>query len=296
MADAHISLRELAVIAGVTNETVTARLRRLREANVLATTVLIDAAAAGYAASAVVRIKAPRPALRVLVGECAASPGCGFLSAAMGACDLVMVLLGVDLEDVRSTLRAATRGICDIRAVEIDVVTSVLAYDLGSLTLPIRPWPADRLPSPRPSLDDLDCALLAELTASGHESNREIARRLNVSDVTVRARTRRLEQGGLIRVVAGVDPVAAGDRQLFGMVFVRLDDESVLPSLTERSIVVTAVKTLGAADLVLQIGGQSVLELTDFVSELANLRGVRGLDVCYLTDVLLHQNHLARFG
>lgn len=289
------SVRDLAALVGMTDETVTGRLRRLRESNVLATTVVIDAETAGYGAGAVVRIKASQPAVTLLRERFAASEHAQFVATTVGACDLVVAILGRDLASVRSTLRCAIRGIDNVRVLSIDVYTGAIAYDLNSLTLPIRPWSPDALPAPRPTLDDLDKALIGQLAVSGHESNREIARRVNVSDATVRARVRRLERGGLLRVVAGVDPVVAGDRQLFVMVFVTLDDESVVTPLIERGAVTTAIRTIGKADLVLQLGGRAVHELGELVAGIAGLQGVRDVEVAYLTDVVLHRNHLARF-
>jgi DNA-binding Lrp family transcriptional regulator len=296
MAEPRSSVRDLAAHAGVTNETVTSRLRRLRESNVLALTVVVDSETAGYKAGAVVRIKAPRPAAALLQERFAAGGAAQFIAVAIGACDLVVSILGVDLAGVRATLRSAVRGVDNARVVGVDVVTGVLAYDTNALTLPIRPWSPGALPAPDPPLDELDCALIEQLSVAGHESNREIARRLEVSDATVRSRIRRLEDGGLMRLVAGVDPVAAGERRLFAMVFVSLDDESAIAALMPRATVVTGVTTIGAADLVLQIGGRSVHEVSGFVAELASVAGVRDVAVAYLTDVVLHHNHLARFA
>ncbi|MGH3556512.1 MAG: Lrp/AsnC family transcriptional regulator [Mycobacterium sp.] len=295
MQEPRTSARDLAARVGVTNETVAARLRRLREADVLATTVVIDSETAGYAAGAVVRLKAPQRSLNTLTKRFASCPFAQFVAAAMGACDLVVAILGVDLAGVRATLRTAIDGVDNVRVLAVDVVTGAITYDVNSLTLPIRSWSPEQLPAPQPSLDDLDCALIRQLAVAGHESNREIARRLDVSDATVRARIRRLEHGGLIRVVAGVDPIASGQQRLFAMVFVALDDDSALTPLLERGTLFSAVKTLGTADLVLQIGGRAVHELIDLVAELAALDGVRDLWVAYLTDVVLHRNHLARF-
>jgi DNA-binding Lrp family transcriptional regulator len=295
MRDPRTSVRDLAAHVGVTNETVTARLRRLREANVLATTVVIDSETAGYAAGAVVRIKAPQPTVDILKKRFTASPSVQFLAAAMGTCDLAVAILGVDLASVRATLRSAIGGVDNVRVLAVDVVTGAVVYDVHTLTLPIRSWSPDQLPAPQPPLDELDRALIAQLAVAGHESNREIARRLEVSDATVRARIRRLEHGRLMRLVAGVDPVATGERQLFAMVFVTIDDDSVLTPLIERGGVTTCVKTIGTADVVLQIGGSAVHELSDLVTELSGLDGVRDVAVAYLTDVVLHQNHLARF-
>ena len=295
MEEPRTSVRELAARAGVTNETATARLRRLRESNVLAITVLIDSETAGYKAGAVVRIKAPQAAVAVLEERFAACGFAQFAAAAIGGCDLVVAILGVDLAHLRATLRSSLRGVDNVQVLAVDVVTGVVAYDINALTLPIRPWAADALPAPNPPLDALDRALIQLLAVAGHESNREIARRLEVSDATVRARIRRLEDSGLVRLVAGVDPVAAGDRRLFAMVFVRLDDESAVSDLVQRATVITGVMTIGTADLVLQIGSRSVHELSEFVTELAAMEGIRDVGVAYLSDVVLHQNHLARF-
>lgn len=295
MREPRTSVRDLAAQVGVTNETVTARLRRLREANVLATTVVIDSETAGYNAGAVVRFKAPKQAVDILAKRLSASPHSQFLAVAIGACDLVVALLGVDLAAVRAALRTAIDGVDNVRVLAVDVVSGAIAWDLSALTLPVASWSPDALPSPRPALDDLDHAVIEQLAVAGHESNREIARRLNVSDATVRSRIRRLESSGLLRLVTGVDPVAAGDRQLFAMVFVALDDDSVLSALTERNTVTTAVQTVGTANVVLQMSGRSVRELSESVTELAGFTGVRDVAVAYLTDVVLHQNHLARF-
>lgn len=293
--DARTSVRELAARVGVTNETVTARLRRLRELNVLATTVVIDSETAGYRAGSVVRIKAPKRAVDILTDRFSASPYTQFLAMTIGACDLVVALLGVDLAAVRDTLRSAVRGVDNVNVLAVDTVSGAIAWDLNALTLPIKPWSPELLPAPEPPLDDLDLAVIEQFAMAGHESNREIARRLSVSDATVRARIRRLEQSGLIRVVTGVDPVAAGDRQLFAMAFVALDDDLVLSPLVESSIATTAVRTVGTADVVLQMGGRSVRELSESVTQLTGFAGVRDVAVAYLTDVVLHQNHLARF-
>ena len=211
MREPRTSVRDLAAHVGVTNETVTARLRRLREANVLATTVVIDAETAGYAAGAVVRVKAPQRAVNTLRERFASSPFAQFVAEAVGACDLVVAILGVDLAGVRATLRSAICGVDNVRVLGVDVVTGTLAYDVNILTLPIRPWSPEQLPAPQPPLDDLDCALIRQLAVAGHESNREIARRLEVSAATVRARIRRLEHSPPVLMQLFPRPISRTD-------------------------------------------------------------------------------------
>lgn len=296
IAEPRANLRDLAARTGITNETVTARLRRLREADVLATTVAIDWVAAGYKAGAMIRIKAPYQA-RVALGErFAETPSAQFVGVATGACDLVVALLGEDLSELRTTLRSAIHGLDNVSVIAVDVVTSVLAYDVNTLTLPIQPWSPDALPSPEPPLDDLDRALIQEFALAGHESNREIARRLNVSDATVRSRIRRLESGGLVRLVAGIDPISAGERRLAAAIFMSLDDESAVLPLAKHSLVTAALTTIGPADVMVQVTARSGHELSQFVTqEVATIDNVRNIEVAHLSDVVVHRNHLVRF-
>ncbi|UGT55116.1 Lrp/AsnC family transcriptional regulator [Nocardia asteroides] len=53
--------------------------------------------------------------------------------------------------------------------------------------------------------DDLDRALLDRLRVSGREKNRSLAKAFSVSEVTVAARLRRMEENALMRVVAVAD-------------------------------------------------------------------------------------------
>ena len=62
-------------------------------------------------------------------------------------------------------------------------------------------------------LDDTDHAIIALLRDNGRMPYRAVARQLNVSENTVRARVRRMEESDTMRVVAVTDIEAAG----FGM-------------------------------------------------------------------------------
>lgn len=55
-------------------------------------------------------------------------------------------------------------------------------------------------------LDDLDAAIVVALQEDGRQSNARIARRLGVSEPTVRKRIERLIRDGFIKVTATIDP------------------------------------------------------------------------------------------
>jgi len=58
--------------------------------------------------------------------------------------------------------------------------------------------------------DDVDERILALLRDDGRLSNREVARRLDISEGTVRQRLKKLEDAHAIRIGAVVDPVKLG--------------------------------------------------------------------------------------
>ena len=59
-------------------------------------------------------------------------------------------------------------------------------------------------------IDDVDEAIMAAFQADGRQSNREVARRLGVSEGTVRQRLKKLQDAGAIRFDVVTDPVYMG--------------------------------------------------------------------------------------
>lgn len=65
-------------------------------------------------------------------------------------------------------------------------------------------------PNDRPTLDDLDRALIKLLQENGRRSNTDMARSLNVTEATIRNRVARLIDDQLINIVAVPTPHAVG--------------------------------------------------------------------------------------
>ena len=59
-------------------------------------------------------------------------------------------------------------------------------------------------------LDHLDREILRNLQEDGRRAFREIARSLGVSEATVRTRFRRLQDSGILRILAFADPFRLG--------------------------------------------------------------------------------------
>lgn len=289
------SQRALAKRVGVTDETVANRLRRLREDDVIATTAVIDWEHAGYGAGAIARLTVSRRSGVGLAEPLTELPGVQFAGLTTGCCDLIVSLLACDLGSLQRSIRDLAQ-LDDVLVSAVNVVTRSPIYDTSLFTLPLRPWTPEDLPHPDPTLDDLDHALIGELVLAGHESNRELGRRLGVSDGTVRARIRRLEEGGLLRLVAGRDPVATGELRAYAFVFVTLDGYDEKHELVKHPLVRSALEVIGDADLVLHVAAATDADLARFLTyDLRVISGVRDVSVAHIAEVIEHHTHLVRF-
>ena len=124
-------------------------------------------------------------------------------------------------------------------------------------------------------LDELDRAILAALQLDGRRAFRVIARDLDVSEGTVRTRVRKLEESGVLRILAFVDPSKLGDA-LIAVLNVRVGSashEAVAEEVSSWNEVSYVSSVLGAYDL-------SVQAMTAGVADLWQLarahRGARG--------------------
>jgi Lrp/AsnC family transcriptional regulator, regulator for asnA, asnC and gidA len=130
----------------------------------------------------------------------------------------------------------------------------------------------------RMSLDDLDRALIAELQEDGRRPFREIARTLEVSEATVRARVRRLQDAGVLRIVAFADPVALGHSQL-ALVFLTVRPgrhDAVLEALVAIDEVAYVSTVLGEADICAQVLVRDESSLWRIVND--RLRAIDGVE------------------
>lgn len=103
--------------------------------------------------------------------------------------------------------------------------------------------------------DVLDRAIIRELEQDGRRPFREIARSLDVSEATIRARYRRLTETGRLKIVAFSDPAAMAMNRL-ALVFLKVAPEqhdAVAKALIGRAEVSYVSTVLGGFDLFAQV-------------------------------------------
>lgn len=138
-------------------------------------------------------------------------------------------------------------------------------------------------------LDDLNRQIVLMLQKDGRLSNSEIARRLGVTETTVRRRIDRMVEDGIIRVAAVANPFKIG-LQTVALISIDVD----LPKLEDVARALVAMKEVryvgyatGAHDIVIEAIFPDNAALLKFVSErLGRIPGIRRTETSIQLDVL----------
>jgi DNA-binding Lrp family transcriptional regulator len=150
----------------------------------------------------------------------------------------------------------------------------------------------NREPAPGIELDEVDQRIIAMLREDGRMPYRALARELNLTETTVRARVRRLEESNAMRVVAVTDIEAAGYEMLLA-IGVQVEGRSpvqVAEDLARFPEVFSVNVVIGTHDVEILVVAEDQAALADLLSNrLANLPGVRRLTPALAVDVIKNQ-------
>jgi Lrp/AsnC family transcriptional regulator for asnA, asnC and gidA len=126
--------------------------------------------------------------------------------------------------------------------------------------------------------DSVDWQIIEILRPDGRISNREVARRLGLSEGTVRARIKRLEQQKIIRIAAvtSVTAMGMGAAAYVGVTVDRGRLYEVAETLKQIPQVQFVAITLGQYDIVLDLLTETREELLHILNDqIATIPGVR---------------------
>ena len=104
-------------------------------------------------------------------------------------------------------------------------------------------------------LDFIDHGIIRELQEEGRRAFREIARNLDVPEATVRTRVKRLQDQGLVQVLAFTDPFKLGNSKM-ALLLVNVSPQQhaqTVVTLEKWSEVSYLSTTTGPADLCVQV-------------------------------------------
>jgi Lrp/AsnC family transcriptional regulator for asnA, asnC and gidA len=141
------------------------------------------------------------------------------------------------------------------------------------------------------SIDDIDFKLIALLRKDGRMSTRELAGLLGLTEATVRARLRRLEETQTMRVVAMTDYRLAGFN-LIASIGVQLkgrDAGAVAEDIARLPKVLDVQIVIGASDIEISVAAGERDELARLLQEIAGIPGVSRLNTGMALDVFKFQ-------
>lgn len=134
---------------------------------------------------------------------------------------------------------------------------------------------------PIEGLDDVDRGILRWLQSDGRMAYRQIARELGVSEGTVRIRAGRMQESGVLKIVAIADPFRLGYRVL-AFVLIRVEpgkQDAVLDGLGSWPETTYVSSLVGAADVYVQLVCRDNDHLRELLHErLPEIGGVRSFE------------------
>ena len=136
---------------------------------------------------------------------------------------------------------------------------------------------ADRAPAP---LDDVSKAIIEQLQQDGRRPYATIGRAVGLSEAAVRQRVQRLQDSGVMQIVAVTDPVQVGfARSAMIGVHVEGDVEAVADAMEALPEVDYLVVCAGSFDILAEVVAEDDDHLLDVINgRIRSLAGVRSTE------------------
>ncbi|WP_214320178.1 Lrp/AsnC family transcriptional regulator [Nonomuraea sediminis] len=264
-ADGRLTYETIAQRVGLSRPATRTRAQRLLSSGAVRIVAIVHPSVKGLTAVAHASISVDGPArpVALAIAELADAP---FVTLTVGGYALVSEVRARDFAALSASIDRL-RGLPGVRGVDTLVYTRVLK-DSTTLSDP----PADL------HLDALDQRILTELQADGRIAFAELGARVGLSPGAARARTLRLLDAGVARVVALVRPEVLGMGQLCGFA-VRIEGDAgpLVERLSGWDRVSYLAACMGRADLVGTVAGESLADVLAVLEEVRGLKEVREL-------------------
>ncbi len=150
----------------------------------------------------------------------------------------------------------------------------------------------------RRTLDDIDQAIVSRLSHDARTSNRRIAKELGVTEGTVRARIKRMEQEKLIRITA-VTNIDRFREAVLAYIWIEVErsdqTQQVAASLAAMPELGFVGVMLGRSDILVITLVRDTEHLAEFVhNKISGVSGVRRCDSTLGVNFVKHDYRMAR--
>jgi DNA-binding Lrp family transcriptional regulator len=287
--DGRATNRSIAERLGLPETTLSARVRRMAERGVLLVTAVSDWDAAGYSWAIVICVEVEGRAPKAVADDMAKLDEIIAVALVHGGFDIVAHALLSDRDSLHHLSKLKLPSIAGVREVDVNLILQTVSMRVGAVGKDVERTEPLNFPKPAIPLDKVDRGLIEALAADGRQSNREIARRLEVSEGTIRSRLRRLEEAKLIRVIAVTNRSVLGEIGAIAFIGLRVDGplaDEVAGNLAELPEVYMVNIIVGIFDVVISVVTRDRDALTEFTANrLPSIPGVRSTEVLEVTEV-----------
>ncbi len=137
------------------------------------------------------------------------------------------------------------------------------------------------------TLDEIDRKIIIELQGNGRRPYKEIAKKLKVSDGTVRLRTNKMIERGFIKIKALTNPFKF-DQRVCALVGINLERRGHVEKMNQISKlkgVTSVMNATGRYDLFVELFVESQKELMEFlINEISKVDGIQATETFVYLD------------
>jgi Lrp/AsnC family transcriptional regulator for asnA, asnC and gidA len=279
--------KQLAKLLRVSEPTIASRIDRLREDGIILVTVQQDLFSQGFKFQCVASLQIRDRDVDDVATDLAQLSNVSTVTLTLGSPEIIILFNARGLEhvvDFNDDL-AAVPGIF---SVDTEIVLRIAKYESVFANL-ARPFHrSDQL---EPAGNDLDQKIITALRPDGRSSNREVARRLGLSEATVRQRIKKLQKANKIRIGVVMDVVRTG----FPVsAWVRLSVQSrflnkAVASICNMSQTTYVARVSGRLNVLFVIFSSTHNELLKLLNaNVRTLQGVEAFEVRTITKTAKH--------
>ncbi len=266
---------ELASKLGLSQPTVRAKLQRLFDDNIIKTVCVTDPAALGYSTCVIIGINTHPSELLNVADRLAEFETVYHIILCVGRFDILAWALFKNRNEF-----------LEFFVNEVGMLSGVLSTEtmltLRHVKIYDRLFPGNGesrpIQAPAKRLDALDSALIKELQIDAGQNHRDVAKKLETSQSTIKRRIRNLQDNGIIRIVTLADPFSLGYEGV-ASVFMTFDPAKVNKGagiIASYANVLTVSICAGRYDIVAWVLFREMAELSDFVTlELSKIHGLQ---------------------
>jgi Lrp/AsnC family transcriptional regulator for asnA, asnC and gidA len=299
--DGRMPYRALAKEVGITESRVRARVRRLEDSDTMRVVAVTDFEAAGFAMMLAVGIQVEgRPADEVAL-ELARFPEVFSVCQVVGTLDIEILVVARDqemLNDMLSEKLAKVAGVSRLfPALAMDVLKNQPNWVPFDQSGTRHPAVSGGVGGKR-QLDELDLSILEWLSEDARTSNRKIATELGVTEGTVRARIKRMEDDGQIRITA-INNINRLANPTLAYLWVEVDKSSQAQAVAQQLSAIPEIGfvggMLGRADILAITMVQNNAQLADFLhTTISVIPGIRRTECSLGVNFVKHDYRICR--